>query len=98
MTKDPVTSDYYVEPANVPLVDFRMLTSPDAAQRGEALALLDTAFREWGFVQICNHNIGPDKLHQAFKWVGYVISNTRSSLTRENRPSGSSRSPRQRKS
>ncbi|RAH39761.1 isopenicillin N synthase family dioxygenase [Aspergillus brunneoviolaceus CBS 621.78] len=70
MTQEALQNgSHYVEPADVPLVDFRALTSPDTNRRRVAVALLDAAFREWGFVQLHNHGIGADKLHEAFQWA-----------------------------
>jgi non-haem dioxygenase in morphine synthesis N-terminal len=72
MSKDTIIKDYYVEPANVPVVDFQLLNSSDDAKRHAAVELLDEAFREFGFVQIYNHTIGPEKVDLAFEWVRLI--------------------------
>jgi isopenicillin N synthase-like dioxygenase len=69
MSKDPIIKDYYVEPVHVPVVDFQLLNSSDDAKRHAAVKLLDAAFRECGFVYICNHTIRPEKVDLAFEWV-----------------------------
>jgi isopenicillin N synthase-like dioxygenase len=65
MSQDtPVTEDYYVEPARVPLVDFH-----DVAKRRAAVEQLDAAFQACGFVYITNHTIGQERVDQAFEWA-----------------------------
>ncbi|KND91125.1 putative 2-oxoglutarate/Fe(II)-dependent dioxygenase [Tolypocladium ophioglossoides CBS 100239] len=68
MNKDTILAEYYVEPARVPVVDFQLLNSSDDAEQHAAVDQLDAAFRECGFVYICNHAIEPERVDQAFGW------------------------------
>lgn len=63
MTKD------YVEPANIPVIDFRALTSENAQERKDALNQLDEAFQTYGFIYLSNHSIGQKLVDEAFFWV-----------------------------
>jgi isopenicillin N synthase-like dioxygenase len=69
MGNDNLIQEYYVEPANVPVVDFQSLISTDRPQRQLAVKQLDSALQEYGFVYITNHSIAQEKVDEAFKWV-----------------------------
>ncbi|GAQ41672.1 hypothetical protein AtubIFM55763_011653 [Aspergillus tubingensis] len=58
----------YVEPANIPVVDFRALTSENPRERKDALNQLDEAFQTYGFIYLSNHSIGQKLVDEAFSW------------------------------
>ncbi|KAI9371607.1 hypothetical protein BJX61DRAFT_534632 [Aspergillus egyptiacus] len=58
----------YVEPANIPVVDFRALTSENSQERKAALNQLDQAFQTYGFIYLSNHSIGQKLVDEAFSW------------------------------
>lgn len=57
-----------VEPANIPVVDFSLLTGTQQ-ERGKALQQLDDAFATYGFIYLSNHDIPQDMIDDAFSWV-----------------------------
>lgn len=59
----------YVEPANIPVIDFRALTSENVQERKNALDQLDDAFQTYGFIYLSNHSIGQKLVDEAFSWV-----------------------------
>jgi isopenicillin N synthase-like dioxygenase len=69
MSRTTIIEEYYVKPANVPVIDLQLLNSPDDAKRHAAAGLLDAALREGGFAYVCNHSISPERVNQAFEWV-----------------------------
>ncbi|GBF59789.1 sexual differentiation process protein [Trichophyton mentagrophytes] len=58
----------YVEPANIPIIDFRALTSENPGERKGALNQLDEAFQTYGFIYLSNHSIGQKLVDEAFSW------------------------------
>ncbi|GKZ47680.1 hypothetical protein AbraIFM66951_011239 [Aspergillus brasiliensis] len=58
----------YVEPANIPVVDFRALSSRNSQERKDALNQLDEAFQTYGFIYLSNHSIGQKLVDEAFSW------------------------------
>lgn len=58
-----------VEPANIPTVDFKLLSQGTQDSRKAALKQLDDAFRTCGFIYLSNHSIGQDLVDEALSWV-----------------------------
>ena len=63
-----------VEPANIPVIDFRALSSEDIRERKDALNQLDKAFQTYGFIYLSNHSIGQKMVDEAFSWVRININ------------------------
>jgi isopenicillin N synthase-like dioxygenase len=69
--EDPSTVQTPVSPSNVaiPVVDFSRWHTGTGQQRLAIARSLTAACKEFGFVQIINHDIVPDLLAQAFQWT-----------------------------
>jgi isopenicillin N synthase-like dioxygenase len=62
-----------VEPANIPTVDFNLLSQGTLESRKVALKQLDDAFQTYGFIYLSNHSIGQDMVDEALSWVSVTI-------------------------
>lgn len=63
-----------VEPANIPVVDFNLLSSGTPQERNAALKQLDDAFQTFGFIYLSNHSIPQEMVAEAFAWVSLSSS------------------------
>ncbi|KAJ5780432.1 oxidoreductase 2OG-Fe(II) oxygenase family [Penicillium paradoxum] len=57
-----------VEPANIPVIDFRILSAGTPQERKDALEQLDDALKSYGFVYLSNHSVGQAMVDEAMSW------------------------------
>jgi isopenicillin N synthase-like dioxygenase len=57
-----------IEPANIPVVDFKKL-SGNPEERKVTLQQLDDAFKSFRFIYLSNHTIPQEIVDEAFSWV-----------------------------
>jgi hypothetical protein len=62
------TSSKMIEPAKIPVVDFKKL-SGSSEDRKVALQQLDEAFKSFGFIYLSNYTIPKEMVDEAFSWV-----------------------------
>ncbi len=66
-------SKQIVESANIPVVDFKLLSAGTPKERKNALKQLDEAFQTYGFIYLSNHSIGQEMVDEAMSWVVYFF-------------------------
>lgn len=59
------TSTQNVGPANIPVVNFSLLSSGAPQERNESLKQLDDAFQTYGFIYLSNHSIPQEMVAEA---------------------------------
>jgi len=62
-----------VEPANIPVVDFKLLSEGSPEARKASLNQLDDAFQTYGFIYLSNHSIGEHMIDEALLWVSIAL-------------------------
>ncbi|KAJ0419631.1 hypothetical protein BJY00DRAFT_324204 [Aspergillus carlsbadensis] len=63
-----------VEPANIPVIDFKALSAGAPQERKDALDQLDQAFQTYGFIYLSNHGIGQEMVDEAMSWIKRFFS------------------------
>ena len=58
-----------VEPATVPVMDFKAIHASTGDERKKYLRQLDEGWSHHGAIYVINHSIGTDVVDEAFSWV-----------------------------
>ena len=58
-----------VEPATIPVMDFKAIHASTGHERKNYLGQLDEAWSHYGAIYVINHSIGTDVVDEAFAWV-----------------------------
>jgi hypothetical protein len=76
------TTKKLVDPAAVPVMDFKAIHASTGDERKNYLRQLDEAWSDHGAIYVINHSVGTDLVDEAFAWVSKFHSVLTSSIGR----------------